>query len=469
MAFLPEQSTWSEGIHQFEIIDGPQGGPDGIDNIPLKQLANRTGFLKDKFDNLLAGFRYLDMRVKAASTANVDVQTGGLIEIDGVALEEGDVVLLKDQTGRIENGLWVASSGEWERPPDYAEGSENVFDKKMIDIEAGALNIGKIFMIDALDTYVIGTDPLDFRETMFSPRGIPQKVLVRDREGKTEIDKKLFSLRLDLTSHADQVDGMGRNLLDVLGVTTIPEAMAALRIRCNNNGELDGSGIPNFRGLMIGDYLDGLDLSGVPAAPGGSAPQAWNDTYKNNRIVLSGFNTYKGSGDTENTKNHILFTFRNVIAHGYMNPTNTNEGGYPATVLRAWIEGASGDGSGSLAMKLKTALGGGYLLTVRRMLSTYGGRDWFSCTLFLPTEFEVFGDIAYSEKKTSDGLRIQIPIYQKSTDYRVKRYNGVRQLWWESSPFDGATVDFARVFYSGEIDSNRASHIYGISPVFCAC
>jgi hypothetical protein len=66
-----------------------------------------------------------------------------------------------------------------------------------------------------------------------------------------------------LTAHADMVDGMGRNLLSVLGIGSIQSAMAALRVRCN------GTGVPNFRGLMIGDYIDGIDLSAISAENGG--------------------------------------------------------------------------------------------------------------------------------------------------------------------------------------------------------
>jgi hypothetical protein len=101
-----------------------------------------------------------------------------------------------------------------------------------------------------------------------------------------------------LTSHSDMAE-TGRNLLDVLGAGSIQAAMAALRQRCN------GTGVPNFTGLMIGDYLDGIDLSAIPAENGGKAGQAWNGTYKNNRIKLSAFNPYKGVGDTEVLKNHI--------------------------------------------------------------------------------------------------------------------------------------------------------------------
>jgi len=48
MAFLPEQSVYEPGIYQLEVTDPLQGGPDGVFNVPPKQLANRTKYLKDR-------------------------------------------------------------------------------------------------------------------------------------------------------------------------------------------------------------------------------------------------------------------------------------------------------------------------------------------------------------------------------------------------------------------------------------
>jgi hypothetical protein len=46
MANLPGEEIWEENVYQFETTDVVLGGPDGIDNLPLKQLANRTQWLK---------------------------------------------------------------------------------------------------------------------------------------------------------------------------------------------------------------------------------------------------------------------------------------------------------------------------------------------------------------------------------------------------------------------------------------
>lgn len=50
MANLPEAPTWEAGIYQFERTDPVEGGPDGIDNTPTKQLANRTAYLKQEVE-----------------------------------------------------------------------------------------------------------------------------------------------------------------------------------------------------------------------------------------------------------------------------------------------------------------------------------------------------------------------------------------------------------------------------------
>jgi hypothetical protein len=277
-----------------------------------------------------------------------------------------------------------------------------------------------------------------------------------------------------LSAHADMVDGMGRNLLSVLGVGSIQAAMAALRVRCNNEGA------PNFHGLMIGDYLDGIDLSAIPAENGGTAGQAWNDIYKNNRIVLSGFNTYKETGIGV-TKNHLLFTFRNIPLKKRMNPTDTCIEGYKASEIRAFLEGANGNGAGDYAgpttvttaafLNALKAQIGNYILPVRRILSLRpsfeSSWNWVACSLFLPSEHEIFGSNTWGDLAWDDGLKIQFPIYQKASTYRCKKYNGDRMWHWECSPHSSSANLFCRVQEGGNAIHHIASMPGGISPAFC--
>ena len=282
---------------------------------------------------------------------------------------------------------------------------------------------------------------------------------------------------LILNSQADEVDGMGRNLLDVLGVTTISAAMAAIRTMCN------GTGQPDFRKLRYGDYLDGINLSAIPAENGGDAGQAWNSSYLNNRIVISGFNTYKNSGSTETSKNHVLFTFRNCPIRKRMNPTNDNAGGYHASELRAFMDGTNGDGTGNYTGATTVTTGafltalkaqlGDYILRVHRIIdaSTFGGSQtwgWQWYSVFLPTENEMVGDSAWGRPDYGDGLKVHFPIYQKSTVFRCKRYNGARQWHFLATPNAGSAAYFAFVSNTGSVHTSySASSVGGCAPAFC--
>jgi hypothetical protein len=343
------------------------------------------------------------------------------------------------------------------------------FDRKYIRVLQGT-DSGKEYTVKNELPYVIGTSELEFFETAFSSAALPGKIVIRDRQGYTEYTER----------HADMVDGMGRDLMGVLlghgigEMTTqslrdeaIAETMHKLRRRLNNSGEIDGSGAPDPRGLLIGDYLDGIDLSGCAAPTGGTAPQAWNDTYKNNRIVIGGFNTYKQAGNTENDKNHILFVFRNVIAKGRMNPTNTNTGGYPASELREWLEGAAGDGSGPFSTKLNAALGGNYLYTISKLHSAKGAGQWDSYTVWPPTEIEVFGYQVYGDELAQANTNVQLPIFKNSMVYRIKRFNGSRERWWESTPQITNATHICDVYPNGALAGNSAIAVQGVSPAFC--
>jgi hypothetical protein len=305
---------------------------------------------------------------------------------------------------------------------------------------------------------------------------------------KVRAGRFIDSLAGPLTQ-ADQVDGLGRNLLDVLGVSTIPQAMAALRVMCN------GEGTPNFARLRLGDYIDGIDLSAIPAENDGSAGQPFNATYLNNRVVIAGFNTYKSMGDTETKKNHVLFAFANIPISKRMDPTD-NIGGYPESELRAFMDGRNGDGTGnynkgSTAVTtgafyhaLNAQLGelGGYILRIRRTLIEAPlqlGTSWKWYSVFLPSESEMFGVTYYNGTDASgkttvpyvqslDGGRIVFPLYQKSGGLRIKRKNGNRTSYWLATPHLGSSA-YRVVNGSGYCEGGLIKDAHNCSPVFCVC
>jgi hypothetical protein len=55
MANLPESATYDAGVYQIETTDPVQGGVSGVTNSPLKNLTNRTAYLKQHIDAIEAG------------------------------------------------------------------------------------------------------------------------------------------------------------------------------------------------------------------------------------------------------------------------------------------------------------------------------------------------------------------------------------------------------------------------------
>jgi microcystin-dependent protein len=63
MATTPGEEIYEPNIYLFEETDVVQGGPDGVDNVPLNQLANRTRWLKRATEG------YIGVRTYAANHA----------------------------------------------------------------------------------------------------------------------------------------------------------------------------------------------------------------------------------------------------------------------------------------------------------------------------------------------------------------------------------------------------------------
>ena len=467
MAFLPESAHWEDGIYQYEITDKLQSGPDGIDNLQGKQLANRTVFLKEE---ILA-------ESKEREKADGELQA--------------QISMMKGRGGYLEAHDFGSANPTQQQLTDYALAEIKQTDPALIwhGTHVKNLNDGNVWVLNNQP----GEEPPIFEWINDGPEGIG----VADNDGVLGLvsgGHDFDSVYIDpqgkmrvpglIVFKADQVEGYGRDLMKVIlghgieEMTTqalrneaIAEVMANIRYRCNNNGEIDGSGIPDFRGLAIADFLDGLDLSAIGAPPGGDAPQAWNNTYKNNRLLLGGFNTYKHSGETEVTKNHIVMVTRHNIARGRMNATDVTTGGFLASELRAWVDGAAGNGDGSLATGLKAALGGNNPLVTRMEYfsnTPAGGGEWANTTVSLLDPRGVFGEPGFSAGPWDGLLSIHLPIYGAGAQYRVKRWNGGRHWWWLTAISSASSASsFCHVHYTGASSRSQASAVGGVAPAFC--
>lgn len=144
----------------------------GLDEKVDKDGDTMTGFLtlhqdpeqdmhaanKGYVDAYLQG---LDVKesVKAATIENIGLS--GLPEVDGVQLEDGDRVLVKEQNDASENGLYVASGSDWVRAED-ADNNDKVNPGMFAFVEEGDTYANQGFVLTTNDPIDLGTTGLSF-------------------------------------------------------------------------------------------------------------------------------------------------------------------------------------------------------------------------------------------------------------------------------------------------------------------
>ena len=107
----------------------------------------------------LSGSLAIKAPVKAATTAAITLS--GEQTVDGVALVEGDRVLVKDQTDTTTNGIYDVSTGAWERSVD-CDGNNDIRDGTMVLCGGGSTNADFVFKLNATEPIVVGTTALTF-------------------------------------------------------------------------------------------------------------------------------------------------------------------------------------------------------------------------------------------------------------------------------------------------------------------
>jgi phage-related tail fiber protein len=101
--------------------------------------------------------------VLAATTASL-AALSGLLTIDGVVLQAGARVLVKDQATASQNGIYLAALGAWTRAGD-ADQSVEVTPGLLVAIEQGTTNADTVWQLTSNGPIVVGTTALTFELT----------------------------------------------------------------------------------------------------------------------------------------------------------------------------------------------------------------------------------------------------------------------------------------------------------------
>jgi hypothetical protein len=151
---------------------------------------------KSYVDSVAEGL-HVHASVVVATTEDIDLSTGGLLEIDGTQLVAGDRVLVKDQEAAAENGIYVAGTGAWARAEDYDSAAE-VQAGDFVFV-AGGDSYSSTGWVQINAVSVLGTDPIVWSQfsgagTYLAGNGL-------------ELNGSVFEIDTDITATNDFVSG----------------------------------------------------------------------------------------------------------------------------------------------------------------------------------------------------------------------------------------------------------------------
>lgn len=175
---------------------------------------------------------------RVATTVNITL--GGLQVVDGVTVAEHDRVLVKNQTDQTLNGIYEASTGNWQRTKDF-DGARDIVQGTRIDVVLGTVGGSRTYAVATVDPIVIGTSNITFTSpnVLAGPPGISggttQFFATRTQAIGTAIDTGLTRISVDRYA-------VGRPLVSAIYIPGTSAGPAAFR---------DNGGIGNWWELDI--------------------------------------------------------------------------------------------------------------------------------------------------------------------------------------------------------------------------
>lgn len=118
-------------------------------------------------------------QVRVATTANITLS--GEQTIDGIAVVDGDRVLVKDQTDATTNGIYNASTGTWARAKDF-DANSDFKNGTHVYVQLGT-QAGR-WLVSSSDPHTVGTSNISFSQ-------VPDSTLVNNTLTSDATDEAL--------------------------------------------------------------------------------------------------------------------------------------------------------------------------------------------------------------------------------------------------------------------------------------
>lgn len=179
------------------------------------------------------------------------------------------------------------------------------------------------------------------------------------------------------------------------------------------------------------------------------------------QLEVAGKNSYFHCGDTELNKNHIVCCPRDCLLTYYKyNNTNTNAGGYAASLMPANLETEANKFSSKLQ---------GYMTAIRRLENNNGTLAWASRRIFLPGNPELVGFSGFADGYCGGAFN-QLPLFVGGNAHLLKgagfnKSKAARMWYWTADPSAAYTTDFCYFTHYGNSLYYSASTDGGVAPL----
>ena len=192
----------------------------------------------------------------------------------------------------------------------------------------------------------------------------------------------------------------------------------------------------------------------------------WIETTTGGEQILyeiAGKNSYLHCGDQDNglITPHIVACPRDCLQTYYKyNNSNTNAGGYAASLMPANLEAEAKKFSSKLQ---------GYMTTIRRFENNKGAWAWASRRIFLPGNPELIGFHGWADSYDGGAFN-QLPLFVGGNAHLLKgagfnKQKAARMWYWTADPSAAITTAFCSFANAGNSHSSYASGDGGVAPL----
>jgi hypothetical protein len=113
----------------------------------------------------------LAMKAPVRVSATSAITLAGLQTIDGVTVVDGDRVLVQGQADSVDNGIYVATTGNWSRALDF-DGSRDIIRGTLVFVLDGTEEADKGYRVSSSNPIVVGTSEIEFEAFDVSAHGL---------------------------------------------------------------------------------------------------------------------------------------------------------------------------------------------------------------------------------------------------------------------------------------------------------